>query len=126
MDDVAERTWVMGLLAISAMGGGPVAMPIWIRLVKKYVVGGVGGWVAISQHPRAGSTHSHSFSRRFGKYKIWIAYSFWNSLTCPFFILCGHNKMAAYLVAFLNGTAVGGQFIVESTNNDLMTYDEML
>jgi hypothetical protein len=34
--------------------------------------------------------------------------------------------MAAYLVAFLNGTAVGGQFIVESTNNDLMTYDEML
>ena len=58
----------------------------------------------------------------FGKYNTWIAYSLWNSLTCPFFLICGTNITMAYIVAAINGSAVGGQFIIESMVNDVITY----
>ena len=67
-----------------------------------------------------------NISRRYGKYKAWIYYSIWNAITCPFFAICGTNKAAAYIVAFMNGSAVGGQFLLDSIVNDVAEYDTML
>lgn len=37
----------MGLMALAAMGGGPVAMPIWIRLVKRWVGQPCKDWIRL-------------------------------------------------------------------------------
>ena len=61
-----------------------------------------------------------------GKYKAWILYSVWNAITCPFFAFCGTSTNAAFLVGALNGSAVGGQFLLDSIVNDVAEYDTML
>jgi GPH family glycoside/pentoside/hexuronide:cation symporter len=67
-----------------------------------------------------------SIARSTGKYKAWIYYSIWNAVTCPFFALCGTSVTWACVVAAFNGSAVGGQFLLDSIVNDVAEYDSML
>jgi Na+/melibiose symporter-like transporter len=66
-----------------------------------------------------------------GKRRAWLAYNVWNSITCPWFLLLGRDDagsmpVACILLSILNGTAVGGQFFVDSVTADVIDYDEFL
>jgi MFS family permease len=90
VDDATDTVVTIGYLAVCLFLAAFVSVPAWERIAS-----------------------------RFGKYKAWIYYSVWNAITCPFFAVCGHSKEAAYFVAVLNGSAFGGQFLLDSIVNDV-------
>mmetsp|Transcript_30479 Transcript_30479/g.68364 ORF Transcript_30479/g.68364 Transcript_30479/m.68364 type:complete len:766 (+) Transcript_30479:125-2422(+) len=96
-DDTDVTVVTIGMMAVFLFVAALVSVPVWERIAASV-----------------------------GKYKAWIWYSVWNAVTCPFFALCGTNRAAAFFVAFLNGSALGGQFLLDSIVNDVVEYDTML
>jgi Na+/melibiose symporter-like transporter len=97
VDDTDLTVVTIGILAVCVFLSAFLSVPVWERIAA-----------------------------RFGKYEAWIYYSIWNAVTCPFFAACGTNKTAAYVVAAFNGSAFGGQFLLDSIVNDVAEYDTML
>lgn len=97
VNDTDKTVVTIGILAVCVFLAAFLSVPLWERAAVK-----------------------------FGKYNAWIYYSVWNAVTCPFFAVCGNNKAAAYVVAALNGSAFGGQFLLDSIVNDVAEYDTML
>lgn len=96
-EDTSDATYWTGLFATCFFGAAVFFMPLWLWLGKKL-----------------------------GKRNAWLLYNFWNSVTNPWFAVCGTNKSAAMVVCFLNGSAVGGQFFIESVTADVVEYDVFL
>ena len=90
VEDATETVVTIGYLAVCLFLAAFVSVPVWERIA--------------------------AYS---GKYKAWIYYSIWNAITCPFFAACGNSKPAAFFVAVLNGSAFGGQFLLDSIVNDV-------
>lgn len=66
-------------------------------------------------------------SLRFGKRKVWLGYNVFNSITCFGFLAVGEGDLILfYILAFLNGLPIGGQFLTEAILSDIIDYDEFL
>jgi Na+/melibiose symporter-like transporter len=101
-EESAKATLYLAYCSIALFVAAILSMPVWLKI----------GQVV-------------------GKRKAWLAYNIWNSITCPWFLLLGRDDagsmpMMCILISVLNGTAVGGQFFVDSVTADVIDYDEFL
>jgi glycoside/pentoside/hexuronide:cation symporter, GPH family len=66
-------------------------------------------------------------STKFGKRRIWLAYNLFNAVSTFFFLGVGRGDTTLlYILAFLNGIPIGGQFLIEAVLSDCIDYDEFL
>ena len=89
--------WI-GVGLVALMMATIISMPFWLWATKKY-----------------------------GKYRTWMAYNLFTALTNGLFVFVGegHPKLCVGF-AFLNGLPNGAQFITESILADVIDYDEFL
>jgi GPH family glycoside/pentoside/hexuronide:cation symporter len=97
-EDTVQSFFILGCCSMALFVAALMSMPVWLYL-----------------------------GERCGKRNAWLMYNVWNSVTCPWFLFLGEGDFTmAILLSALNGTAVGGQFFVDSVLADCIDYDEFL
>lgn len=91
------ETW-LGMGLVALIGAQICSMPLWLQATKK-----------------------------FGKFKTWLAFNLFTALTNGMFVIIGRGdpKMTIGL-AVLNGLPSGAQFLTDSIVADVIDYDEFL
>jgi GPH family glycoside/pentoside/hexuronide:cation symporter len=97
-EDTVKSFFILGICSMALFIAALMSMPVWLWL-----------------------------GERLGKRNAWLLYNVWNSVTCPWFLFLDRGDYTmAVLISALNGTAVGGQFFVDSVLADCIDYDEFL